>query len=68
MKHEKVSGLFREETYPLPRGRITAILTPDGAATELELFDCGLLATRPMRDFAQAQRCARDIRAKAWGR
>jgi hypothetical protein len=67
MKHENVSGLFREETYSLPRGRITAILTPDGAATELELFDCGLRAIRPMRDFAQALRCARDVRAKAWG-
>ena len=46
---------------------LAAILTPDGAETRLELFETGLVAARPMRDFAQALRCARDIRAKAWG-
>ncbi|SUZ31114.1 hypothetical protein ROE7235_00849 [Roseibaca ekhonensis] len=63
-----VRGIYREETYPLPRGRITAIVTPDGAATRLELFSNGLVATRPMRDFAQAARCAKDIAQVAWGR
>lgn len=64
--NEHVRGLYREETYPLPRGRITAVMTPDGAETRLELFETGLVASRPMRDYAQALRCARDIRAMAW--
>ena len=62
-----ITRLYREETYPLPRGRIIAAMTPDGAETRLELFECGLVATRPMRDFAQAERCARDISRIAWG-
>lgn len=65
--NEHVRGIYREETYPLPRGRITAIVTPDGAATRLELFNSGLVAVRPMRDFAQATRCAKDISQIAWG-
>ena len=64
--NEQVCGLYREITYPLPRGRITAALTPDGAETRLELFESGLVATRPMRDFAQAERCARDVACSAW--
>ena len=64
---EHVRSLFREETFPLPRGRVAAILTPDGAETRIELFESGLVASRPMRDFAQAQRCARDIHRTAWG-
>ena len=65
--NEQVRGIYREDSYLLPRGRITAILTPDGAATRLELFESGVVANRPMRDFETACRCARDIAKSAWG-
>lgn len=62
-----ISTIYRHESYPLPKGRITAILSPDGAETRLELFESGLVAVRPMRDFAQARRCAHDIARKYGG-
>jgi hypothetical protein len=66
MDADAVRGLYREETYRLPRGRIVAFVSPDGAGTQLELFDAGLMAIRPMRNFAQAQRCAQEIASYAW--
>jgi hypothetical protein len=58
---------YRQESYPLPRGVITAIESPDGAEARIELFDSGLIASRPMRDFDQALRCCKHVAGKAWG-
>lgn len=58
---DNITQIYKEESYLLPKGRITAVLSPDGAETRLELFESGLVAVRPMRDFAQARRCAHNI-------
>ena len=65
--NEQVRGIYREDSYLLPRGRITAILTPDGAATRIEKFDTGAVAIRPMPTFEAASRCARDTAKSCWG-